>query len=84
MFNRDDDKNEIAEIAKNIGSGVAGSGVGLGCVAATGISGLSGAGIMTGLAGLGLGSAAMGIITTGGIAIGTAIAAKKLFDFIFD
>jgi len=75
---------EIKEAAKNVGSGVVGSGTALGAVAACGISGLSGPGIMTGLATLGVGSAALGILVTGGVAVGTAYGAKKLFDFIFD
>ena len=62
---------EIAkEIYKATVAGAAGGGTALGAVAASGITGLSGPGIMTGLAALGLGSAAAGILVTGGIAIG--------------
>ena len=79
----DEIETKLANAAKNVGSGITGATVGLGCVSAAGVSGLSGVGIMTGLATLGVGSAAAGIIVTGGIAIGTAVVTKKLLKFIF-
>jgi hypothetical protein len=72
------------EIAKNAGATVAGAGSAVGAVAAAGIPGLSGPAIMTGLATLGLGSAAIGIATAGGIGIGIAYGAKKLFNLLYD
>ena len=73
---------KLKELAKNVGAGITGAGSSVGVVAAAGISGLSGPGIMTGLAALGLGSAALGIATTGGIGIGVAYGAKKIFNWI--
>jgi len=72
------------EIVKNVGSSATGAGSAVGAVSLAGISGLSGPGIMTGLAALGLGSAAVGIATTAGIGIGVAYGVKKLLNFIFD
>lgn len=73
----------MREVAENVGAGVVGAGSSLAAVAVSGISGLSGPGIMTGLATLGLGSAAIGILSTAAIGIGVAYGAKKVFKLFF-
>ena len=72
------------EIAKKTGASAVGAGTSVGAVALAGIQGLSGPGIMTALATLGLGSAAIGIASVAGIGSGVAFGAKKLLDVIFE
>jgi len=72
------------EIVKKTGASAVGAGTSVGAVALAGIPGLSGPGIMTALATLGLGSAAIGIASVAGIGIGVAFGAKKLLDVIFE
>jgi hypothetical protein len=56
----------------------------LGTVAALGIPGLSGPGIMTGLAAAGVGSAAAGIVVVGALGLGVGYGLYKGLSWMLD
>lgn len=78
--------NEAAiNTAKAAASVGAGGGTAVFAVSSVGIAGLSGPGIMTGLAGLGAvvgGGAAAGLFVTAGIALGTGVGVYKGLSWI--
>ncbi|WP_420644663.1 TerB family tellurite resistance protein [Candidatus Leptofilum sp.] len=74
------------QVIKNGAANLAGVGVPIGAIAASGkVFGLSAAGITSGLAALGLGSGMLAgaVIVVPAIAVGTAYGVKKLFDVVW-
>lgn len=68
------------DVVKDVTAKSAGYGAIVASVSAAGVPGLSGAGIMSGLATLGLGSAVVGLGTVALIGSGAAIGVKYLLD----
>lgn len=78
---------KVKQVIKNSAASLAGVGVPIGAIAASGFFGLSAAGISSGLATLGAlvggGMLAGAVIVVPAIALGTAYGVKKLFDIVW-